>query len=230
VIGGDAMRVWLTRDVRGGVKAAVQAVLIDRGAGLLSLLALVALCLPGSWSVVDDATGRWALTAIVGGGLGAAALFFLLGLVPRLRIAMARPLVVACRFSAAAARAVLHPRPGFLVWVCSIAIHLTSVGLFLCLAEGLGLAIDPLVALYLLLPVILIAVLPITIAGWGLREGAMITALGYVDVAPADALSVSVLFGLAYLLLGAVGGAFWLATGGERPSLKPLMARHAGRV
>lgn len=230
VVGGDAMRIWLTRDVRGGVRAAVQAVLIDRGAGLLALLALVALCLPGSWAVVDDASGRTALLVIVAGGFGGATVFFLLAIVPRLRLGVPAPLAIACRFAASAVRALLRPRPGVAVWIASIVVHLITVALFLFLARGLGLAIAPLAALYLVLPVILITVLPITIAGWGLREGAMITALGYIDVPAADALAVSVLFGLVYLLTGALGGAVWLATGGERPSLKPLLARHAGRI
>ncbi|MGF1624710.1 MAG: lysylphosphatidylglycerol synthase transmembrane domain-containing protein, partial [Alphaproteobacteria bacterium] len=77
VVGGDAIRIWLTRG--GGLRAAVFAVLIDRGAGLLGLLLLVAACLPGSWVLVDDAAGRTALGVIVAGGIGGAIVFFLLG-------------------------------------------------------------------------------------------------------------------------------------------------------
>jgi hypothetical protein len=62
------------------------------------------------------------------------------------------------------------------------------------------------------LPVILISVVPISIAGWGVRETAMVAAFAYAGLAQADGLIVSVLFGGGLLVLGILGGVVWLLT------------------
>jgi hypothetical protein len=54
---------------------------------------------------------------------------------------------------------------------------------------------------------------PISVAGWGIREGAMIVAFGFVGVPEADALVVSILFGLTLIAAGAPGGVLWLSEG-----------------
>jgi hypothetical protein len=63
----------------------------------------------------------------------------------------------------------------------------------------------------ILVPLILVvSMIPISFAGWGIREGAMVVGLGFVGVASADALAISVAFGLAQIAIGLPGGAFWL--------------------
>lgn len=55
----------------------------------------------------------------------------------------------------------------------------------------------------------LAAVLPISVAGWGVREGAMVVSLGWLNV-PADAaLAISISIGLLQLLVAVPGGALW---------------------
>lgn len=230
VVGGDAIRIWLTRDVPGGLRSAIHAVLIDRGAGLLGILLLVAICLPGSWDVVSDQTGRTTLLFMVIGGVIGAGLFFLLGAIPTPSGRWFAPLAAVAQIAARAARVLLRPWPGLLVWSLSLLVHLVTVGIVLCLARGLAVAITPLEALLLVPPVMLVTVLPVTVAGWGLREGAMIAALSYIGIPAEDALAISVLFGLAFLVLGAIGGLCWLASGAERPRVDPAMVRHAGRT
>jgi uncharacterized membrane protein YbhN (UPF0104 family) len=56
----------------------------------------------------------------------------------------------------------------------------------------------------------LVSMAPISLAGWGVREGAMIVGLGLAGIVPADALAVSVAYGLLQLALGLLGGALWL--------------------
>lgn len=59
-------------------------------------------------------------------------------------------------------------------------------------------------------PVFLITAIPISIAGWGVREGAMITALGFVGISAEAALIISITFGVADLISSVPGGLFWL--------------------
>lgn len=51
--------------------------------------------------------------------------------------------------------------------------------------------------------------IPISIAGWGVREGAMVVGLGLVGVSSSTALSVSLLFGGVLVVVGLLGGLIW---------------------
>ena len=62
------------------------------------------------------------------------------------------------------------------------------------------------------LSVVLVTIVPISIAGWGVREGAMVAAFAYAGLQQADGLIVSLLFGAGYLVLGVVGGLIWVLT------------------
>ncbi|NQV46339.1 MAG: flippase-like domain-containing protein, partial [Rhodospirillaceae bacterium] len=78
------------------------------------------------------------------------------------------------------------------------------------MALSLGLDVTWLDCLILVPPVILITTLPISIAGWGIREGAMVTAFGLIGVPAEGALVLSLMFGLWGLVMGLPGGVIWL--------------------
>jgi hypothetical protein len=59
--------------------------------------------------------------------------------------------------------------------------------------------------------VVLIATVPISIAGWGVRESALVLAFSYAGLPGADGLIIAVLLGLALAAVGIAGGAVWLA-------------------
>ena len=85
-----------------------------------------------------------------------------------------------------------------------------------CAAVAIGADVPLLYTVFLVPPVILVTVIPISIAGWGLREGAMVAAFGYAGLAPGDGLIVSLLFGAGYLVMGVLGGLIWIATSGRQ--------------
>jgi uncharacterized membrane protein YbhN (UPF0104 family) len=59
-------------------------------------------------------------------------------------------------------------------------------------------------------PAVLVATLPISIAGWGAREVAMVKLFGLIGVPASQAVALSVLFGLSTVLIALPGGLFWL--------------------
>ena len=59
-------------------------------------------------------------------------------------------------------------------------------------------------------PVMLITMLPISIAGWGVREATMGLAFGYAGLMSNEGINVSLLFGAVTFLVGAVGGLVWI--------------------
>src|SRR5712671_4597616 len=59
-------------------------------------------------------------------------------------------------------------------------------------------------------PILLITMMPISIAGWGVREATMMVAFGYAGLAQTDGTVVSILFGAVCFIVGGVGGLVWI--------------------
>jgi hypothetical protein len=59
-------------------------------------------------------------------------------------------------------------------------------------------------------PVMLITMLPISIAGWGVREATMGLAFGYAGLMSNEGVNVSLLFGAVSFLVGVFGGLVWI--------------------
>ena len=106
--------------------------------------------------------------------------------------------------------ALIHPRRGLPIAVLSMTIHMLN-GLT---AWGAARAISSPVEftqLFLLLPpVALITMVPVSIAGWGLRETAMGAAFAASGLAATEGINVSLLFGVTGFLVGALGGLMWV--------------------
>jgi hypothetical protein len=87
------------------------------------------------------------------------------------------------------------------------------------IAVSLSMDISFLECLALMQPVALVANLPISIGGWGVRETAMIALFGLVGVPASAALVLSIQLGLLSLLVALPGGLLWLAIRSHAPSL-----------
>lgn len=81
----------------------------------------------------------------------------------------------------------------------SISIHLMAMTAFYILGTGVGLDYSLNVYLVLVPPVVLLTILPISLAGWGIREGAMIGFFLLVGADRSKVLTFSLLYGLLSL-------------------------------
>ncbi|MGH6663308.1 MAG: lysylphosphatidylglycerol synthase transmembrane domain-containing protein [Pseudolabrys sp.] len=220
-IGGDAIRIWLLGRAQGGWRAAAYSVLIDRMVGVLVLALMVIVCLPWSFALISNVAGRIALLAVGFGSTGACLTFVALGFLRGGildRWWMTRHLTGA----GAAARGVLLARSsGSLILTYSVFNHLITATAAWCLAQSIAAPLEWSQALLLVLPVLLIASVPISIAGWGTREAAMVLAFGYAGLPESDGLIVSVLLGIASFAAGLVGGLFWILDRGIRRPQAP---------
>ena len=84
----------------------------------------------------------------------------------------------------------------------------------LCLALRVDLNIID--CFVLIPPVILITTIPISIAGWGVREGAMVAVLAYAGISEGDAFILSLLLGISILIASLPGGLIWIKGGYKR--------------
>jgi len=152
------------------------------------------------------------------GVLAAAGLFLALGLVPArfaARVALLRHLAAASRITWVLCRT---RRSALVLAGTSLPIHLSTVAMVWCCAQSVAAPVGFEQVLFLLPPVLLIATVPISIAGWGVRESSMVVAFGYAGLAQSDGLTLSILFGLVSFAVGAIGGVVWIASGFKRLS------------
>ena len=204
-LGGDVAKVFYLRG-QVGFSRAVRATLLDRVSGLAILLASVVMLAPVYVKrLAVLATPAVALSA--GLLLAMAAVTVLHG--TRRRVAscraVARPAVLlAVDLGRFARWRHLWPQ----LWSSSV-VHACGVLTYAMLGMALGLPIG-LVDYFLLVPLVfLVALLPISFAGWGLRETGAVALFGLAAV-PADAaLLLSMLFGLLQFASSIPGGVDW---------------------
>jgi uncharacterized membrane protein YbhN (UPF0104 family) len=222
-VGGDAARVWLLARGGAGWPKSIYSVFNDRVVGVTVLAALVAVCLPWTLQLVQDPVARIALVLIGVGALFAAMVFVGLG-IPNLwlmdRWWITRHLATASGLAWKLCRSAAGAR----VLVIALGVHLLTVLAAWGAARAAHASVDLVQTLFLVLPVVLIATVPISIAGWGVRESAMVLAFSYAGLPESDGLIVSLLYGAVNLGIGAVGGAIWAASGYRWSSVKTLEA------
>lgn len=209
-IGGDAVRAWLASREGVPLGKAISGVFADRLVALLLLVAIVGATLPAFYARVPDAGLRTASIVLVAAtAAGVAALITLGPSVTALlqRHRWTRPLADLANDL----RAVLIAVPaGALVIAMAIVVHLGVIASVWLVARALALDVSLLDCLVLVPPIVLVTTLPISIAGWGVRESATVLGFGFIGVAAADALALSVVFGLVQIVIGLPGGIVWL--------------------
>lgn len=215
-IGGDAVRIVLAARAGNGWRRATYSVLLDRFIGVLALALVVTGGLYWSFDLISNPLGRLVLVAIGLGSFAAAAAFLALGGLPvlahwRLTRGLAELAEVARHlvFSRACAPKVL---------LLSLVMHLMTAAVAWSAARSVAAQLSYLDAVLLVLPVMLIVTVPISIAGWGVRESALVLAFLYAGLPQSDGLLVSVLMGGAMFAVGIVGGLVWLL-GSDRVTL-----------
>lgn len=222
-IGGDAVRMWKAHRAGLPGATAIVSVMIDRMVGLAALLLLVLAALPVLFSTISDRTAQGGVLLLLGLGLlGFAVAMMLDRLPPALRrFRVVRGLV---RLSSDLRRVLLIPRRAVPTVLLSLINQGGVVVVVTILAKGLGLPVGWLQCLVVVPLAILATTIPISIAGWGVREGAFVAGFGFVGVPASSALVLSVLFGLLNTLICLPGGLVWLATGDRRRDLQTVRA------
>jgi uncharacterized protein (TIRG00374 family) len=213
-IGGDAMRVWRLRG--GGVRTgpAVASIVLDRVVALVGTTLIVIFGMWWTWDWIEAIALRVGLAAIVLVVVAGVTVLLIADQVPLVRRFTSRLGLGRLLQLPVMARRVLLSRATMApALALSVIIHLGVALSVWLLADGIGVKLSWAEAGLLVPVVILFSMVPITIAGWGVREGAMVVALGTVGVVSQDALAISVLFGIASAIAALPGGVIWLATG-----------------
>ncbi len=216
-IGGDVVRIWRVHCEGHGLGKSANVVLVDRVMALVGLLLLVAPALP-----IVYAMGQGTSAGAIVLSMAAAVALVTLGMVlffvaPGLPAMLGRwrPLSALAELTSDARRLVANPGRTLIITAIAVFVHALSASAVYVLARGFLIDVTWLECLLLVPTVILVMVLPISIAGWGLREGAMVSAFALVGVPVEDALVLSLGFGFATVFVGLPGAFIWLLTGGS---------------
>ena len=209
-IGGDAVRLWLVARGGAGWRAATYSIFVDRAIGLIALAIIIVASLPWSYRLITDPNGRSALLfvdfAALAGGVG----FLVLGRLPWpwLKRWWGTHHLHAC--SVIANRVIFSRKRGPKIAVLSLLVHVLAVVIAWCVVQSIAAPVTFSQIFQLVPPVMLITMLPISIAGWGVREATMGLAFGYAGLMTNEGINVSLLFGAVSFMVGAFGGLVWI--------------------
>ena len=170
-----------------------KAVMVDRVIGLLALLVMIALSAP----IVALTIGEGPVLALVAAtGIGGI-LCYSVGL--KMAPHLARIPVIGGGLSKLASdvhRVSTDTRAMVVLIGCGLLVHLTSVLMFWCAARMLNGTIEFLPVLMIAPTAMLISSVPISIGGWGVREGVLVAGFALVGADTENILAASICFGL----------------------------------
>lgn len=206
--GGEAVRVWMLR--RHGIQwsQTLSSIIADRFIGLLALGFLILAGMPFLISRIHNDVLLFALVGTIGAAYFGAIVLMMLNRLPA-RVIAALPVRI-MQFAKHLEAPLLARAGRKVLFGSAIVVHLLTIAACHALAVGLDAGLSTLDAFVLVPLVIMAAAVPLSIAGWGIREGAMVGALGLVGVASDKALAISILLGLGNLIVGVIGAAVWL--------------------
>jgi len=223
-VGSDAVaNVPVGPPPPGGRGAALGAVAIEKasaqvvmtGAALLSAGVLL-LRAPGAW----DFVGAAVIAALgVVGGAGAV----LLGV-----RAMSVRGALAGRMWAGMRAAVLAPGPLSVHLLTGALVVASYVAVFVIGARAVGVTTPLAQLLPLVAPVLMTMLVPVTVAGWGVREGAAAALWAAVGLPAAEGMLVSLVYGVLVLVSSLPGGLVLLRWRMAPPSAEPREGRPDG--
>lgn len=215
LVGGDAVKAYyLSRDLklqdqRAGLSdterpphdtpltVAIASVFMDRYIGLGALLTLGMIAYPFGQTYFGSTGSLWLLPGLF---LGYGAVSLLLLLMPA-----GSPIRMLSSFTAYVSR--YRTSPGILLQTFGYSLVIQIIGFFsvYLLARGLTIPVDFL-SIVLFLPIIIIlTLLPVSISGLGVREGAFVFFFGAIGVEAQQALALSLLWFLSVVAAGVWG-------------------------
>lgn len=218
-IGGDAVRIWRVYKDGHTLSAAFNSVVLDRLSALAALCLMAALGQPAIFDLIGSSPARWAVPVILVGAVFAYICLMSFDRLPDVVFQWKATRGLA-QLSQDARRVFLRLQSLVPIVLISVFIHASVAYSVYLIALAIGAPVTLLHCLILVPLVILVSMVPISIAGWGVREGAMVTAFGFVGIAAEQAFVLSVLFGFAVMIVGLPGGVLWFIS--DRKSVEAI--------
>ena len=220
--GGDVIKaMYVAHETHHKKAEAVATVVVDRVIGLLVLFVIALVMMAFNYTRVfgDMRLRSFAIVTlvVVVAAAGGTALTFWRGFADKFfglrgwlqrvpKYETLRRMVEACRMYAS------HPVVLGKTTLITVGVHVFSMLSIVCVGKGLGIVTDKgMVDYFLYLPIInSVTAIPISISGFGIREGMYVKMFNEVGVASSAALALSLLGYIATLFWSLVGAIFYL--------------------
>jgi glycosyltransferase 2 family protein len=209
-VGGDAVRAWRCHRLGVPLGAAVRSVLIDRASGYVVMVVIYIASLPILLRVMPDPGARAGILMVLAVALAGLLALPLVDFLPTQLMRLPGIAAIA-DLSRATRRLVLDPGRCTATFGLSILMIGLAALTSKLVSDSLGVPLSFATWLVIIPPITLIQLAPVSLAGWGVREAAMVIFLASFGVPAAAALAISVLMGLALIVLGLPGGLIWFA-------------------
>ena len=195
---GDVSRAWRharAQALLGSASGpAVRAVILERASGQM-VMAMVALLSVASWPLGLGVTWWWGMLAV--GAVVSGFWYWVRDL---------NDTSLVGRFWRDARLALFAGLAFPLQFASSVLVVATCLITYVLAARAIGVETPLLVLAPLVAPVLLTMLIPVTVGGWGLREGAAALLWGVAGLAVVDGVSISVAYGILVLLSTLPGG------------------------
>lgn len=205
-LAADALRIVYARASGTSLKASFLSVVFDRGIALLVLVGFCVVALFVSPWIGNVPGLRLMVATLAGLALFGSALALLSGEALASFLAENQILWTVSELLRSFRRLFLRWKVIVPVLLLALCVHGISIAIFwlLCLGQRLSVSI---IDMFAIVPFLLIgAAIPISVAGWGVREGLAVALLTGIGISADGALAGSLSFG-AVSLLGALPGA-----------------------
>ena len=223
IVGGDVFRALRAKQLGTPLETAVHSVLLDRATGVLVSLVFAAILLP----FADFRDGRinleWFITGVA--GLAALGLIVLWALTRQFQftkpalVGLHRRLVSLHQSVWAFAKSPLKSAMVFMLATFNQLLPVVVTSIF---AADLGISVGVKDIALIVFIASIATTVPISIAGWGIREGLLVFLFGLEGVNPQSAFAVSILFGAAQTL-SSTPGALMLLFGDNLKRIEPSL-------
>lgn len=201
-IGGDAIRVIDVARKGCRKRDAFYGVFIDRVLGLVGLLILNLTANALNPDLLPRGMFLTINLLVASGILGFIVLLFLrrLDWLKRWRITRLFHTI-----SQNLSRVLVTPRDYVLQIGLSVAVHFLSLLAIFLVGRSVEMPFDLLTFLIIVPPVLLLTLIPLSLAGWGIREGAMIGLFTLIGADKVNVLTMSILYGLVLVIASLPG-------------------------
>jgi uncharacterized membrane protein YbhN (UPF0104 family) len=203
-VSGDAVRIWSLKQSLKTVKLATFTVVIDRCLGLFALSFLFLCALPFLSHI--PTLENYKLFIIFGSMLAGCAMLLFWYFIKTQRTSWIVELIALIK------KIFLHTyQTTSMLGMCSLLIHLCNVLVVYATLIAFEIPISFTQCFIVMVPIMFAMMFPLSIGGWGIREGAMLTGFSMVHCPPEPVLAASILLGLS-LLIASIPGFFLFLT------------------
>ena len=216
-VGGDVARIWLARRFDLALSQIVLSVLVDRVLTVAAFITLALVTLPTISSPLATTAWFGGAAILVAGAVGLA----LLRPIERLLEPWRHQRFIHLLVRMAEDLRHLTNHAGLRALGFAVASGACAGFAAYCIGRSLDIGVGPLAMIAVSSIMALVVALPISVAGWGVREVSLVALLGVLGVDREAALVLSVELGLINTLLSLPGGLVWLTLRDPRRAAVP---------